>query len=229
MNHLIALVAWIAILVPSTRAEEIFASAPPGPAGLTVNDPLAIGSLGMGSAQLLGMRFDIQATTQISEAGAYLIGNGEPMFAAIVPLASGSAFPSGSPFDSSTLAVSLFTPGQTSNDYFASFDLILQPGWYGLIMGAGYFGSPSSAGALLVEDGSGSPPPMFGWGKLAGQQPTTWSSYGGDTDFRMIVESVPEPAALPMMILLGAVATILRQRWHKRVLNRAGAARCLPS
>jgi hypothetical protein len=213
MKCLIALVAWVAILAPVVRADEIFASAPPGPAGLTVADALVIGSLPAGLAQLLGMRFDIQTTTQISEAGAYLVGfNSEPMFAAIVPLASGSAFPSGSPFDSSTLAVSLFDPGQTSGDYLAPFNLVLQPGWYGLIIGAGYFGSPSSAGALLVEDGAGSPPPMFGWDTLAGPQPTTWSSFAGNTDFRMVVESAPEPEALPVILLLGGAAAILRRR-----------------
>jgi len=202
---------WLAAPV---NAGPIFASAPPGPTGLGLSDPGVLGSVYIGAAEVLGMRFYIGSGTQISAAGAYLIGyTDQPMFAAIVPLADGFADPSGSPFDSSTLAYSLFTPGLTTGDYFAPFSITLQPGWYGLVIGAGYFGSPDDAGGLLVQDGSGSPPPMFGWDTLT--PPVAWSQYGGTTDYRMFVESAPEPWPASMAII-GLVGIYILQRSSRR-------------
>jgi hypothetical protein len=163
------------------------------------------------------MPFQISETTQVSEAGAYMVTNGQPMFAAIVSLTDASDLPSGSPFDSSTLAASLFTPGMSSDDYFAQFNLTLQPGWYGLVIGAGYFGSPSTAGGLLVQDGPGSTPNLFGWSTFVPPGvPVTWSR-GGGGNFRMVVEdNAPEPGSWVLIVgglsLVGASARFRRKR-----------------
>lgn len=94
----------------------------------------------------VGVRFPVLQTVEVRSVGGHIGGNGfGTFFAAIVRLDSGTALPSGSPFDGTTIAATPFqapgfaTPrcGGISEDVKIGLIATLEPGWYGLIIGGG--------------------------------------------------------------------------------------------
>jgi hypothetical protein len=98
--------------------------------------------LGPGGAFLIGYRFTLDRVSQVEEVGGLMIGPSGTLFAAIVSLSGPDALPSGDPFDSTTIASTLFAlPDIGPVDMRVPLLATLNPGSYALILGSGYFGA----------------------------------------------------------------------------------------
>ncbi len=96
--------------------------------------------------QYLGARFYLDTDVRITAIGGHVVGFGNPqmsgqLFGAIVPLSGPAGLPTGSPFDSITLASVVFRGPYPSGDVLVPLVATVPPGYYGLIFGAGQFGA----------------------------------------------------------------------------------------
>ena len=134
-----------------------FESASLGPAGVSFPGPVIFNNF-FGN-QFYGVRFEVGAPVQVTAVGAHIVGNPNaqsPLFAAIVSLSGPGAFPAGSPLDI-PLATTSFLPALVSTDLIIPLAISLPNGYYGLVFGAGMFGSPMGAEATLIDNGIASP------------------------------------------------------------------------
>ncbi|MHC4093515.1 MAG: hypothetical protein ACYSVY_25125, partial [Planctomycetota bacterium] len=93
------------------------------------------------SGQFLGSRFHVDATVEVNSIGGHLLSSEGTLFGAIVSLSGPDVFPSGRPFDSTTIASTTFTVGTPSVDFRTPLSATLPPGDYALIFGSGEFGA----------------------------------------------------------------------------------------
>lgn len=124
----------------AVRAELLYASGIQG-------EPVSGGFL-LRDDEFYGVRFRVTTATDVTSVGGHLwaADGGGGLFAAIVRLDSGTAFPHGSPFaPGEVLASGAFTlqPG-LSREYDFPLSVALGPGFYGLVFGDGLFGDPVS-------------------------------------------------------------------------------------
>ncbi len=142
----VAVVAGLSVGTTAGTAQTIYESASLGPTGITV--PV----VGIDYDQFLGARFEIRSTVQVTHIGGHLNsllpGPGGTLFGAIIRLKSMQDLPDGGhPFGPAheVMAATTFNPGQRSVDFLAPLPITLPPGIYGLVFGAGEFGSPKAA------------------------------------------------------------------------------------
>jgi formylglycine-generating enzyme required for sulfatase activity len=140
-------IAWVGVgllcgatAVPATAADLIHASAYLGETDVT--GPYF--QSGLSDSLYLGSRFSIDRAVEVESVGGHLEGLEGNLFAAIVPLTNSIALPSGSPFDASTVATTVFTAPTPSNDILVPLSVKLNPGHYALVFGSGQFGASSS-------------------------------------------------------------------------------------
>ncbi len=129
-------------MASASRADIIHESATLGPTGITV--PI----LSLTYDQFFGSRFAITKTVQVEMVGGHIKAHARPLFAAIVSLASPTAFPSGSPFDTTTVGTTQLSAPEASADVLAPLSVRLLPGSYALIFGAGQFGATINGGGI---------------------------------------------------------------------------------
>lgn len=205
------------------QAGVIFVSASLGPTGVTSPGLVIFNVPGFG-AQFLGARFHLDSTKQITAIGGHLVRNTNTsgiLFGAIFPLSGPMAVPTGNPFDSAPLASTAFIPAATSTDFRTPLSLTVGPGDYGLVFGAGLFGSPAGAEGDLITNGADLPgvssATYFGWhGAMMtplGSVPAHWDTMGGPNE-RFVVEGndVPEPASLGLFCAGACVLVWYRMR-----------------
>ena len=101
---------------------------------------------GIEQYQFRGSRFEITETTEITAIGGHIATENDDrlIFGAIVSLNSSSDLPPGFPFwtsKSEVVAWTYFNPPWWSFDMRIPLNVILEPGWYGLVFGTGQFGS----------------------------------------------------------------------------------------
>lgn len=163
------------------------------------------------SAQMLGARFSITQSTQITAVGGHLVANvAGGIFAAIVSLSSPSALPSFLPtaIATSALVGTAFTPPATSADVLTPLSVLLAPGNYALIFGSAAFGA-TGTGRMPV------PNLLLGTPSFFRSSAGTWVN-GGFTNTRFVVlgNVVPEPttALLLGIGLAGITGARRRQR-----------------
>lgn len=209
MLKLNGLIASLLLLVPfAAQGAVVFASAPLVPLGQST-------SLTIASWSELGVRFHIATPTQVTAVGGSLstlppsyphtAPDWAELFAAIYPLSSATAFPNGAPSVAVPVASTVFTPDFPSTDFRTPLSVVLQPGWYGLVFGAGAFGSPSYAVGQMDVNGFFGEGPFFEWGEFAGvfgSGDFVWDDSGNYPTERFVVEGqpvAPEPDTLPAL------------------------------
>jgi hypothetical protein len=134
---------------------------------------------------------------------------------AIVSLSGPDALPSGSPFNTTTIATVTFTlPVYEDADVSIPLSVELQPGNYALIFGSGQFGA-SGVGAMPSDNidipGQAS---YFGWWN------NVWNNDSISNErFVVYGEVVPEPSTLTLFAMaFGAIALLM---WRRRTENHS--------
>jgi hypothetical protein len=214
----------ICLAVPSTaHGAFIHESATLGPTGL---DPAP--GIGMNpSAAFLGSRFSVDSTVQVGSVGGHFIGSGT-IFAAIVPLSSATALPSGRPTSDppdglNALATAVINLPFPSAEVFAPLSLTLEPGHYALIFGTAEYGTAGSGN--MLANGVDIPGAASYFYAIQGEPDEGWHDFpyvGGvvfprppvEGGLRFIVSDtvIPEPATW----LLAAVAVVFLQMRRKK-------------
>jgi hypothetical protein len=137
----------------------------------------------VGDFQFLGVRFTLEARTQIDQIGGHLIRYMDPdLFVTIVPLEEdgfpvdpGASTPP--PLDTVALAHALLvSPFPESAEIFGDVDVVLDPGTYGMVFGGGLFGVYDDRPAVMVTNGQDiDSPEYFFW--------EDWDNYWRDGGF----------------------------------------------
>src|SRR5438045_1536507 len=121
-----ALAACLAALF-SARGDIIHESATLGPTNQQAGTVLA-------SSVYLGSRFSLKTRVQVEAIGGHIYSiDGGSLFGALISLSSPNALPSGSPFDTTPIAVRTFIPPLRSADVIVPLSTLLQPGDYALV------------------------------------------------------------------------------------------------
>jgi len=154
--------------------------------------------------RFVGASFTINQQTDITGIGAQFGGfPSGTIFGAIVPLASLTALPAGSPSQLESISVAdvEFSVSGGIHDILQPLSVTLNPGTYGVIFGSGLFGTSGFAG---LGDGNATvgSPNFFDFQQVASPD---WKVLNAD-GVRLFVEgnvvtAVPEPSTWAMMIL----------------------------
>jgi hypothetical protein len=133
----------------------VFESALPPPATVAGTN-----STSVSSSFFTGVNIEIDEPTHLTRIGGYFASTFGNVFGAVVR-ATGFASVPNPPDLSGTdvLATTIINPPAAGGDAFGNVDVLLQPGWYGVIFGSGKFGAAGNSGlrGLSAENGSWSP------------------------------------------------------------------------
>lgn len=151
--------------------------------------------------RIVAVRFVVDSPITVTEVGGGLYstntGDAGRLFAAIVKLNSMTDLPVGNPFGSGVVVVAstTFNPGPANAyvDFLAPLSVRLEPGVYGLLFGAGYFGSPASAkGSMLLNSITYQSTSYFNYYEYYRQDiPAVWQE-NGFSGSRFVVKGVYE-------------------------------------
>ena len=233
MRRLIGVVLGLVLTVGGlprqAAAGVIYESALPGP----MDWPQA--GAWLSPLEFEGVAFHLDRGALVTAVGGELsryVGGVTPgegaLFAVIVRLSGPSALPSGNPFNAgTTVAATTFDFVSPLDSYIGMYPVPvdlriplsvgLEPGDYGLVFGAGRFGSPFTAQgtiALTAVPIAGVSPFYFGWNSNDGVT-GYWHSVGGaPMAMRFVVEGevVPEPACIVLAAIGLAVMAAGRRR-----------------
>ena len=158
----------------------------------TMGEPGQQGGWAVESWQMLGSKFEVTRTMEVTAIGGHLYSTpNELLFGALVRLDGEDALPHGLPFEDEDIVAGVsFDAPWPSDDVRVPLAATLEPGWYGLVFGGGWFGSPP-------EDGGGMPyrdqqnmtgAYFFGYGYIRNRW--QWHNDGFDRA-RFVVEGVP--------------------------------------
>jgi len=193
------------VVAVSSKGDVIYESALLGPrtdSGSLIN-----------SQQMLGTRFHLDNAVELQRIGGAISFSSGTIFGAIFQLSSPTAFPSGNPFDTAPLAVTVFDVGYPLDwDIRVPLDATLAPGDYALMFGSGLYGATGWATATTSNiDVPGSSCIWWdGW-----YAPTSaWFNWdqGFNGPVRFVVEGtvIPEPGFLAVCAVGAALVLITR-------------------
>ena len=177
-------------------AAVIFESSTMGPPGQTSGTIVA-------SNQFLGSRFHLDDPVNVTSIGGHLRGSTGTMFGVIVPLATASALPTGSPFDGSELVSTTFAAGSPSSHFLTPVSVTLPAGDYALIFGSGLFGATGS-GVMPNVDTDLPGASYFFWDAV------NWRN-GGFSSNRFVIEgdlvpATPSASTWSLAVLVGLLS-----------------------
>ncbi|MGB0716524.1 MAG: DUF7453 family protein, partial [Phycisphaerae bacterium] len=167
------------------HASVIFESATSGPtgqgdgAGLLVSDTFN-----------MAVNFEVTESVLTGRVGAHVLGLGgnEPVFAAIVGVSGPVSPPSAVDLAAADLrGVTILAPSDLSDNISGNLRVVLEPGWYALVIGTNQFGATGEA-ALLGNNDLVGDPLIYGIRQSDGKIITQSSSV------RFFVDSMPLPA-----------------------------------
>jgi hypothetical protein len=171
--------------------------------------------------QYLGARFTIESPVHLTAIGAnieeFLSGD---LFGVILTLPGPNALPSGSPFDSSTVASVVFqAPSFPTQDLTIPLNTTLRPGTYGLVFGSGQFGA-TGAGAMSTNDIPLQGVNLFAWNKQSLSSEPGWYDVGGlccgfairFVVYGDVITAVPEPGSVILVCSAGVFVALSRCR-----------------
>ena len=168
------------------------------------------GLLAVGDIQFVGTRFLLDDSVHIDAVGATLssVTDGSSFFMGIIQLNGINDLPMGDPFTPEELiATTVITAGVAVDDYMAPIDLILTPGYYGLIIGSGMYGTTGTGS--MPSDNTGS---SFSRSRIGPDDWTNWGDYGRGNRFLLEGNVIPEPSSA-LLTIFGVVAlTLLKNR-----------------
>ncbi len=129
-----------------------------------------------------GWRFQTSVALSVDQVGGHMLANPSSsgdIFAALVRLSSITAFPLGSPFDSSeVVATTTFRPNFPSEEILTPLSAKLIPGSYALIFGSNLFGATGEAALHNGTDQPDIPPTTIAsyilWSVPSPGQSATW-------------------------------------------------------
>jgi hypothetical protein len=173
--------------------------------GTTAGNGFAGGSI------MIGADFTVTVPTVIASIGASfgdtaLTAGSGAIFGAIVAVDPVTGLPTQpvETLSSITLGYSVFTPS-TDGDTTTGLSVALQPGTYGIVFGSGLFGATGVADLLHGEDPVGAP-------AIFSNIFAPFAADASDTDVRLFVNEVPEPASIAVLAVGGMVLSGLRRR-----------------
>ncbi len=146
---LLGLLAWSA---PAAHADDaLYESARFTLPGQTTGYSLA-------ANQLLGVRFQVTTPWRITRLGGHLFeaGGATGLFVAVVPLDGPDDLPDTTDLSDAVWGTSFHGPPQSA-DVLVNAGLVLEPGWYGMVLGGGLFGSDGSGGLVAFSPELGRP------------------------------------------------------------------------
>jgi hypothetical protein len=207
MRHLFRLciipILAFGLVSTSAKADVIYQSALLGPrtdSGALIN-----------SQQMLGTRFHLDEPVEVQQIGGAIDLTSGTIFGAIFQLSSPAAFPSGNPFDTSPLAVTLFDVGYPLNwDIRVPLEVTLAPGDYALVFGSGLYGA--TGWATATTDNIDLPGSSCIWWNGWYAPSSGWFNWdpGFNGPVRFVVEGtvIPEPASFALFAVGAALALI---------------------
>jgi hypothetical protein len=213
-----ALLGLAALAQPAQADVLLFQTATADPNALAFDNTIVIQGDGTtagngvtGGSLFLGADFILAAETQIASIGASfadtaLTSPTGSIFGAIVEVDPATGLPT-QPVESLasiTLGAAVFTPS-TDGDTTAPLSLTLQPGTYGLVFGSGLFGATGLADLLSGNDTVGTP-------AIFENDFAPFTPDPSDTDVRLLVNAVPEPASIAVLFSAGALLAGMRRR-----------------
>ncbi len=191
--------------LPSTsvKADLIYQSALLGPrtdSGSLIN-----------SQQMLGTRFHLDNPVEVQQIGGAIGLTSGTIFGAVFQLSSPTAFPSGNPFDTSPVAVTVFDVGYPLNwDIRVPLQVTLAPGDYALMFGSGLYGA--TGWATATTDNIDLPGSSCIWWNGWYAPSSDWYNWdpGLNGPVRFVVEGIviPEPASFAVFAVGAALALI---------------------
>lgn len=184
------------------------------PVGLPVGS-----SSGIADYQYLGARFEFTEQVEVESVGGEFVNLLGSFFAAIVPLSSTAALPQGDPpqgipfnpgevLTYETFSVSQYpSPPQVRT---IPLSIALDPGAYGVVFGAGLYGTSCNSVSGMPRYNSVPGSTGFFWSSV----PWRWSNSSNQN--RIQITLVPEPATMGLLAMGGLVLLGRRNASHRR-------------
>jgi hypothetical protein len=139
---------------------SLFETADLGATGQSADSGITISS-----NVFLGAKFTVTETVTLRTLGGHLVADGADgsIFVAIVPLVGADEFPPDATLGDDAVFGTAFTAPSTSAEVAIPVDFVLEPGRYGMVFGAGQFGSSPTGRAKMPANDSdvGSPEYFF--------------------------------------------------------------------
>lgn len=164
----------------------------------------------------VGVRFQLYLLSHVNRVSGHFVADPQStgdIYGAIISLDDENDLPDS--FDltaSDVLGVTIFSLPSTSEEVGGAFDLVLAPGWYFLMFGAGPFGT-SGFGAIAANNTDiGSRPYIFS--NPSAGSPEWINLYPLFKNLRFVVEGVaiPEPTSLSLVSFLFVAGSCQRRR-----------------
>jgi hypothetical protein len=181
-------------------ADTIYESATPG----NIGHDASVGYEGGPYYDSIGVRFDLTSPTIVTDIGGYFAANlswpGQ-IFGAIIQLSGPNDFPDStySLNTSDVLAHTLITAGNSASDVSGTVGpLLLNPGYYAIVFGAGQFGAGTYASDFLGGASNIGSPSYIAFGGGNG-----WSNQGDTYPYRLFVDGTVASAPLPSTAFMG--------------------------
>lgn len=118
--------------------------------------PVSGGGVVISDSFFSGLNFEIAEPTRLSRVGAHFSSASGQIFAAVVEATGITSVPN--PHDlsgSDVLATTLINVPAGGGEAWGEVDVMLQPGWYGMIFGSDKFGATGSSGLRGLEASNG--------------------------------------------------------------------------
>ena len=191
----------------NSSAALIYESATMGEAGQSV-----YGHMLLGHTQFGGARFELTSSMQVDAIGGhfatYYPGGSLNLFGALVALTAETDVPDSSNLSTpDVLRTVAFDPTGPSSDHVIPIDpILLTPGWYAVVFGAGLHGAVAGFDNSAQQNNSPAGSPKY----------LTWTSSGWSFSSNLwprytVYGEVPEPISLGLMGL-GGLALVRRRR-----------------
>ena len=172
--------------------------------------------------QFIGTCLYLEESIHVQSIGASVYGTSDDttLFMALISMESSSSLPTGNPLtEEEVLAHTTLNIGTELNDYWATMDISLAPGYYGLVIGSGLYGT-TGVGAMPNNNYDHLFSEYFSWTSVSPYNPYdpipladdgTWYAGGDGYRFLMQGDVIPEPSTF-LLLLTGFPLLVTRKK-----------------